>query len=223
MVCRFYALGPPGILFFIMAAAIGAYSPVDLLQVPLYVGLFTMGCLQACLIAFFYGLYIVRLQAPAPVAPLPPATFDHVVLDSVVIGLFVGISLAAAHALQLERAYWVPVSCVAVIQASSLRAVWNKQLHRILGTGVGLLLTWGLLALPLDKWSVSLLMIGLSFLIETLVVRHASGAPVRYRAGIAGGAVRRRLPAQPALSRAGGPAAAAAGAGAAAAVSGMAQ
>jgi uncharacterized membrane protein YccC len=172
MVCRFYALGPPGILFFIMAAAIGAYSPVDLLQVPLYVGLFTMGCLQACLIAFFYGLYIVRLQAPAPVAPLPPATFDHVVLDSVVIGLFVGISLAAAHALQLERAYWVPVSCVAVIQASSLRAVWNKQLHRILGTGVGLLLTWGLLALPLDKWSVSLLMIGLSFLIETLVVRH---------------------------------------------------
>lgn len=52
MVCRFYALGPPGILFFIMAAAIGAYSPVDLLQVPLYVGLFTMGCLQACLIAF---------------------------------------------------------------------------------------------------------------------------------------------------------------------------
>ena len=60
MVCRFYALGPPGILFFIMAAAIGAYSPVDLLQVPLYVGLFTMGCLQACLIAFPYWTLLAR-------------------------------------------------------------------------------------------------------------------------------------------------------------------
>ena len=29
-----------------------------------------------------------------------------------------------------------------------------------------------MLLLPLDKWSVSLLMIALSFLIETLVVRH---------------------------------------------------
>lgn len=172
MVCRFYALGPPGILFFLMAASIGAYSPVDVMLVPLYVGLLTMGCLQACLIAFFYGIYILRLQAPQPVTPLPPASFDYVVFDSVVIGVFVGISLAVAQGLQLERAYWVPVSCVAVIQGPSLRAVWNKQVHRILGTGVGLILTWGLLALPLDKWTVSLLMIGLSFMIETLVVRH---------------------------------------------------
>ena len=35
MVCRFYRLAPPGSLFFIMAAAIGAYSPGDVLQVPL--------------------------------------------------------------------------------------------------------------------------------------------------------------------------------------------
>ena len=172
MVCRFYVLGPPGSLFFIMAASIGAYSPVDVMLVPLYVGLLTMGCLLACLIAFFYGIYIVRLQAPQAVTPLPPATFDYVVFDSVVIGVFVGISLAVAQALQLDRAYWVPVSCVAVIQGVSLRAVWSKQLQRILGTVVGLILTWGLLALPLDKWRVSLLMIALSFLIETLIVRH---------------------------------------------------
>jgi uncharacterized membrane protein YccC len=58
------------------------------------------------------------------------------------------------------------------MQGASLRAVWNKQLHRIVGTAVGLLLTWGLLALPLDKWSVSLLMMALTFVVETLVVRH---------------------------------------------------
>jgi hypothetical protein len=155
-----------------MAAAIGAYSPIEVLQVPLYVGLLTMGCLLACLIAFFYSIYILRLQPPQSVTPLPPVTFDFVIFDSIIIGLFVGISLALAQALHLERAYWVPMSCLAVIQGVSLRAVWNKQVHRIAGTGLGLLLAWGLLALPLDKWSISLMMMLLAFLIETLVVRH---------------------------------------------------
>lgn len=172
MVCRFYMVGPPGSLFFIMAASIGAYAPVEVTQVPLQVGLITMGCLLACLIAFFYGIYILRLQAPQPVAALPPASFDFVVFDSVVIGLAVGVSLLAAQALQLDRAYWVPVSCLAVLQGATLRAVWNKQVQRILGTAVGLLLSWGLLALPLDAWRVSLLMMVLTFLVETLVVRH---------------------------------------------------
>ena len=172
MVCRFYLVGPPGSLFFIMAAAIGAYSPIAAMQVPLLVGLLTMGCLLACLIAFFYSIHILRLQAPQPVAPLPPASFDFVIFDSVVIGSFVGISLALAQLFQLERPYWVPVSCLAVIQGASLRAVWNKQVQRIFGTGIGLLLTWALLLLPLDKWSVALMMIALTFTVETLVVRH---------------------------------------------------
>jgi hypothetical protein len=172
MVCRFYRLGQPGSLFFVMTASIGAYSPGDVLQVPLKVGLLTMGCLLACLIAFFYSVYILRLQAPKPVAPLPPARFDFVVFDSVVIGVFVGISLALAQALELERAYWVPVSCLAVMQGASLRAVWNKQLQRIMGTGIGLLVSWGVLMLPLDKWSISVMMMLLAFVIEIVVVRH---------------------------------------------------
>lgn len=172
MVCRFYALGPPGSLFFVMAAAIGAYSPIEVLQVPLQVGLLALGCVLACLIAFFYSLYLLRLQPPPPLVALPAATFDFVVFDAIVIGSFVGISLVLAHVLQLERAYWVPVSCLAVIQGASMRAVWSKQVHRIIGTGIGLLLAWPMLALPLDKWGVSLLMMLLAFVIETLVVRH---------------------------------------------------
>lgn len=116
MVCRFYALGPPGALFFVMAASIGIYSPIDVVQVPLQVGLLTMGCLLACLIAFFYSIYILRLEEPRPVGSLPVASFDFVVFDLVVIGLFVGISLALAQVFHMERAYWVPVSCLAGIR-----------------------------------------------------------------------------------------------------------
>lgn len=172
MVARFYALGAPGSLFFIMAAAIGAYSPTPLLDVPLVVGLIFLGALLACLIAFLYSLVALRVRAPGPVLALPKPTFDYVVFDSVVIGAFVGISLALAQLLQLERPYWVPVSCLAVIQGASLRAVWNRQLHRVLGTGVGLLVAWALFLLPLNPWTISLTMMALAFVIETAVVRH---------------------------------------------------
>lgn len=178
MVCRFYALGPPGSLFFIMVAAIGAYTPLEVLQVPLMVGLLTMGALLACLIAFFYSLFTLRLRAPLPVSPLPAPTFDFVVFDPVVIGVFVGISLALAQALQLEKSYWVPVSCLAVIQGASLRAVWTKQLHRVLGTCIGLLVAWGLLLLPLEKWSVSLTIMVLTWVIEMSIMRHYAFATI---------------------------------------------
>lgn len=178
MVCRFYRVGIPGSLFFVMAAAIGAYSPGDLLQLPLKVGLLALGALLACLIAFAYSLYILRRRDAKAVEALPPASFDFVVFDSVVIGLCVGLSLALAQLLQLENAYWVPVSCLAVIQGMSLRAVWDKQVHRLLGTGIGLLLSWGLLTLPLGPWSVSLLMMVLTFVIETVVVRHYGFATI---------------------------------------------
>lgn len=178
MVCRFYAVAPPGSLFFIMAASIGAYSPVPLAQIPLMTGLFTMGCLLSCAVALFYSLVTLRLRKPIPVAPLREPSFNHVIFDSVVIGLFVSLSLAAAQLLALHKAYWVAVSCLAVIQGASLRAVWNKQLQRVLGTAVGLLLSWAILLLPLDRWTIALAMMVLTFVIEMTVVRHYAFAVV---------------------------------------------
>jgi hypothetical protein len=172
MICRFYLVGPPGSLFFVMAASIGAYSPIDVPEIPLMVGLIFMGSLLACLIAFCYSVHMLRLRPPQPVPAIPKPTFDFVVFDSIIIGVFVGVSLVAAQALQLQKAYWVPVSCLAVIQGSSLRAVWTKQLHRVIGTSVGLLIAWGILLFPLDKWSISLTMMVLTFVIEFTVVRH---------------------------------------------------
>lgn len=178
IVCRFYGVGMPGSLFFIMAAAIGAYTPLEVLQVPLMVGLISMGALLACLIGFFYSLYTLRLLPPQPVLQRLPPTFNFVVFDSVIIGVFVGISLLLAQVLQLDKPYWVPVTCLAVIQGASLQAVWNKQLQRVLGTVIGLLVAWGMLLLPLNNWSIALTMMLLSFVIEYSVVRHYAFATI---------------------------------------------
>ena len=65
------------------------------------------------------------------------------------------------------------MSCLAVIQGASLRAMWNRQLQRIAGTALGLALFWAmLLVLPLTPWSIALMVIALTIVIETLVVRH---------------------------------------------------
>lgn len=178
MISRFYRMPPPGSLFFIMAASIGAYTPAAPLQLPLMVGLVAMGSALACLIGFFYSVYMLRTRKPKPVEALHAPTFDFVVFDSVIIGAFVGISLLAAQALQLQKAYWVPISCLAVIQGASLRAVWNRQVQRVLGTAIGLLLAWGLLALPLNPWNIPLLMMMLTFIIESTVVRHYAVAAI---------------------------------------------
>lgn len=172
MVCRLYRIGPPGSLFFIMVAAIGAYTPLQLADFAQVVGLFTLGALGACLIAFFYSLIMLRTRTPRAIEPLLRPTFDFVVFDAVLIGLAVGASLALAQLLQMEKPYWAPVSCLAVVQAASLREVWTKQLHRILGTVLGLIMAGSLLLLPLGLWGVVLAMMALAFLIEVLVVRH---------------------------------------------------
>ena len=172
MVCRFYKIGAAGSLFFIMAAAIGAYSPSALSDVPIRIGLLTIGCLLACLIGFFYSLFSLRTQAPSAVPGLSPHSFDFVVFDSIIIGAFVGLSLLLAQLLQLERPYWVPVSCLAVIQGASLRAVWTKQAQRVVGTALGILVTWALFQLPLNTWSIAVIVTLLVFVIQTLVVRQ---------------------------------------------------
>jgi hypothetical protein len=172
MVCRLYSVGPPGSLFFIMVATIGAYSPVPLAALPQQLGLLTLGCLWACLIAFAYSLYILRRQSPTPAPSLSTRGPDFVVLESILIGVFVGLALALAQAFQMERPYWVPVSCLAVIQGASLRAVWVKQVHRIIGTSLGLLLAWALLSLPQDKWLIASMVMLLTVIVESLVVRH---------------------------------------------------
>lgn len=82
--------------------------------------------------------------------PLAAPTFDFALRRGTDRSL-VGISIVLAQELWLQNAYWLPVvSCFAVIQGMSLRSVWNKQMHHVLGSGFGPLLSWGLFLAPLD-------------------------------------------------------------------------
>ncbi len=170
--CRFFMLPPPGSLFFIMAASIGMFIPMQALQVPFFIGLMGMGSILAFGVALLYSLYILKHRPSGPIASVQAPSFDFVIIDSVMIGATVALSLFVALSLDLPRPYWVPISCLSVIQGLSTKAGWSTLVQRVLGSGAGLLLAWYILNLHLDNWSICFVMMALNFLIETLAVRQ---------------------------------------------------
>lgn len=175
--CRYYRVVPPGSLFFVMATAIGAYAPGEIGDVPARLGAFALGTMSAVLVGFLYSAHILRLREPRPLPPRPSDLGTEAVA-SLIIGVFVGLSLAAAELLSIEKPYWAPVSCLAVIQGLSLRAVWIRQFERIVGTMIGLGLTWALVTYAADPWSIAVAIIVLNFCIETAIVRHYAFAAI---------------------------------------------
>jgi len=172
MLSRFYRIGPVGGLFFVMAAAIAAYARIEFEQIAFYVGLVFLGAFLALLLAFAYSAWRLWNGAAPQVESPAPATFDVVVLDALIIGASVGVAQAVAEALQFDRPYWASIACIVVVQGATFRAVWSKQFQRVLGTAVGLMLAGLLLSLPLGPWGRCGLMMLMTFVGETLVVRH---------------------------------------------------
>lgn len=175
--CRFYRVIPPGAFFLIMVTAVGAYAPAQLSQVPVRLGIFVAGTIGAVLIALLYSLYILGRRPPEPDMS-PPCDMLDTTVEAIVVGTSVALSLVAAQLLSLDKPYWAPVSCLAVLQGASFRAVWNRQAHRILGTLIGLGITWLLIDYAGGPWGMALAITVLVFAIETAVVRHYAFAMI---------------------------------------------
>lgn len=177
--CKAQAVVPPGPVFMVMAASIAAFSPVRGPAAAVQdLGYFVLGCIWACAVALAYSAYILRHREPAHEFPPSLADLEVALVDSVITGLFVGISLAVAATLGLEKAYWVPVSCLAVMQGVTLRASWRRNVHRIVGTVLGMGLTWLLLPFVINDWALFVAVAFLTFLIETAVVRYYAFAAI---------------------------------------------
>ena len=169
---------PPGPVFFVMAAAIGAYSPAHGKAAVEQLMAVAAGSLGAVGIALAYSLHMRHHEGPLPPTTRRRHDLRTVWLEATLIGSCVGLSLLAAQVLQMPRPYWVPISCLAVVQGASLHAAWSRQLHRILGTLVGLGVFAMIVQLPLHGWMIVGVATTLAFIIETLVVRHYGLATV---------------------------------------------
>jgi hypothetical protein len=163
---------PPGNFFFIMFASIASCSPFELTSIPLKMGLIGMGTLFATLLAWGYSLWIVPKFGVKKLVPrLRKNNYDRIT-ESAIMGIFIGGSLLVAHIFSLENPYWVPISCLAVMQGVTTKQIWQRSFQRILGTVIGMGLAWLFLLGP--KSSLTLIggILVLQFIVEMLIVRH---------------------------------------------------
>lgn len=174
VICRFYAVPPPGTLFFVVVACLARTLPFDLSLAAERTGMVMFGAMGGCFLALIYSVY--QLYFSKTYVLRPTEEIDHHILaisiESLVISLFVGGGYCLALFIDLENPYWVPISAIAIMQGATFRAIWHRNIHRIFGTTLGMGIAWSILSLSPGPWETALLILLLSFLIEVLVTRN---------------------------------------------------
>lgn len=167
---RYYRQPPPAGLFVMMAGAIALFIPVPLVQVLSATGLVMLGSGFSMLLALLYTLFLLVTR---PVVPAPVYRYESDTIgDSLIVAGFVSVALAIAVLLEMPYPYWAAMSCFIIIQGMQLRTMWIKQLHRILGTVVGMAVAGWMLSWGLSIWGVAVSILLMMLLIESLVDRH---------------------------------------------------
>lgn len=165
-------MSPPRGFFFIFLASIASCIPVEPHEIPHRLGLIGLGAMSSTLLAFLYSLIVIRKFPPSNETLVLEKSPHANLLESAIVGLFTGLSLVIAHLLELDKPYWVPVSCLAVMQGGNLKHIWQRGVHRISGTFIGLGVFWLLVQLDLTPLMVCISITILQAVIETLVTRN---------------------------------------------------
>lgn len=171
---RYYNVGAPGYFFFVMSCVIGCFIPFEFNDFVLLIGLVTLGGILANLMAFLYSLIVVYFfkNKTQPIQQRNTLGIEVAIVESLVMGVFVGISVFVGQLLDLQKSYWIAISCAATMQGISLRAIWVKQSQRILGTFAGMLFGIALFHFTFSPFMLILLLAILMFMGEFFVVRN---------------------------------------------------
>ena len=167
---RYYRQPPPAGLFVMMAGAIALFIPLPLADIMSATGLVMLGSGVALVIGLLYSLFLL---ATRPIAPTPTYSYEPDTLtESIIVAGFVSLALLIALLLNMSNPYWAAVSCFLIIQGIHLRTMWIKQIHRLLGTLVGIGLASWMLSWGLSIWGVAIAILTMMLCIESLVDRH---------------------------------------------------
>lgn len=165
-------LAPPGTFFFIVVYALASTFQFDIQEIPTRIAAVSLGVLIAIIFVFIISHLDRNNSKPAPVPDYSPATIRAIAIEATIIGFFVGASYLLALISGLDNPYWVPISCVAVLQGQSFSVVMSRQFHRVIGTFLGLSLAWGIFYVDLGVLWIVFVVFVLQFLIDYYVPRH---------------------------------------------------
>jgi len=164
---------PPGNFFFVMVASMAIAQPQNIENIAENVGNVAFGVMIACLIGMIYSL--ITLKKPEKEKRQTVVFHSNKytnITESIIFGATVGSSLLLAKLFQMPNPYWIPISCMAVMQGISVTHVWARAIQRISGTFVGLILVWSILQFHLSLLDICICILLLQIIIEFLIVRN---------------------------------------------------
>ncbi len=176
-ITRYYCLPTPGSFFFIVIISLATYVPFKLHMLPFNIGMVALGSLLACLLAFLHGLFVGNSNLPSA-AVQSDQHIHAIVLESALLAIFISGSYVVAILLELKNPYWVPISCAAILQGATYRMIWHRNIHRIVGTFIGMGLVWCVFSWDPNLWQLAIFITIFQWLIELLVVKNYGAAVI---------------------------------------------
>jgi hypothetical protein len=168
---------PPGNFFFIMLASTAICTPFDPHGIPEKVGFIAMGTILTCAIGLIYSLLTLKKQEVKEPTLKIKSVYTNIV-ESLIFGVVMAVALAVAFLSEIENPYWIPISCLAVMQGSSSKHIWIRGAQRITGTLVGLGITWLIVSIHPSPLVMVISIVLLQIIVEFLVVRNYALAVV---------------------------------------------
>ena len=177
VITRYYRLPPPGSFFFILVSALAIYLPFDLSRWASNIGMVALGGMLSCGLAFIYSLMTGANDLPATKVETDPQV-NAIILEGALVAFFIAFAYFIAVLFALPNALWVPISCAAILQGATYRMIWHRNVHRIVGTAIGMGVAWCLFSFHPNYWVLALSMIFFQFVVELLIVKNYGAAVI---------------------------------------------
>src|SRR5690606_29572039 len=155
-----------------MIASIAITMPTHYEDVSSSIGNFAIGVMIATVIALLYSFVVLNKVSDAPNVMVVRKNRYVNITESVIFSVMVAIALLVGILLELDNPYWVPTSCMAVMQGINTKHIWTRAMQRVLGTFIGLGLTWLILEMNITVLGICISILLLQIIVEFLVVRN---------------------------------------------------
>lgn len=181
LVFRIIEAPKPGAFFVIMVSAMGSGTSLDfkgILEATGYVGL---GALAAVLVATTVG--IIHRKTSGITQPFVDIPFrdrlkhalkydSRMLLTSIHHAGIIFFASYLGQSLGLGNSYWVTISSAAVLQGDELVVIFHRNIQRITGGMIGLLIGMFFFSLDLSALSIIIIITVLNIFVEYCMVRN---------------------------------------------------
>lgn len=179
LVYRLYHITKPGAFFIILVTAMATSTRLTSTEIlPVLASVF-FGILCSIGLAIlvnqltFYNRTFTSQTAEAKLTFQERLLLDPAsILESLHYAIILFFASYLSQSLNLGNSYWMTISCAAVLQGDNLRAIMQRNIQRIAGTIVGLVLAAIALNLPLSILQTILLLFALNIVVEFFMPRN---------------------------------------------------